>query len=135
MRRSFCVEEFVEVGFGEDGDAEFFGFVVFGAGIGTDDHVVGFLADGAGNFPAMLLHQFRSFFAGASSEATGENEALPGKLVALHFALFRGGMDTDSVQLFNELAVRGLGEELDNRGCDLGADFMDGLKLFLFRRS
>ncbi len=70
----FGFEEFVEFVFGENGDAEFFGFVVFGAGVGADDDVVGFLADGAGDFAAMLLDEFSGGFARAICEAAGEDE-------------------------------------------------------------
>src|SRR6202167_6216162 len=74
---SFGVEEFVEFGFGEDGDVEFFGFVAFGAGVGADDDVVGFFADGGGEFAAMLQDEFAGFFAGAIGKAAGEDEGLP----------------------------------------------------------
>ena len=38
-------EKFFELGFVEDGDLEGFRLLEFGAGVGADDHVVGFLAD------------------------------------------------------------------------------------------
>jgi hypothetical protein len=39
--------QLVEFGFCKDGDAEFLGFVIFRSGVGADDDVVRFLADGA----------------------------------------------------------------------------------------
>src|SRR5580704_6580768 len=126
---STLAKQFLEFGFGEDGDAEFFGFVVFRAGVGADDDVVGFFADGAGEFAAVLLDEFAGFFAGAIGEAASEDEGFSGELLAFDFALFGGGMHAGFVKLFDELAIRWLGEEFDNGGGNFGADFVHCLKL------
>src|SRR5271168_2541932 len=101
-------EKLFEIGFGEDGDAEFFGFVVFGAGVGADDDVVGFFGDGGGEFAAVLLDEFAGFFAGAIGEAASEDEGFAGELLAFDFAFFGGGVDAGFVQPLDELAIGGL---------------------------
>ena len=65
------------MGFVEDGDAQGFGFVEFGAGVGADDHVAGFLADGAAGFAAVRGDEGFGFFAAAIRERAGEDERLP----------------------------------------------------------
>jgi hypothetical protein len=49
-------EEFLEFGFGKGGYTQFLGFIGFGAGIGTNDDIVGFFADRTGDFAAVLLN-------------------------------------------------------------------------------
>src|SRR5208282_3149675 len=58
-------EELLEFGFRQNRHSQFFRLLVFGAGVGADYDVVGFLADGAGNFAAVLEDEFAGFFAAA----------------------------------------------------------------------
>ena len=94
---SLEAEKFFEIGFGEDSDAEFLGFVVFGAGVCADYHVVGFFAYGAGNFAAVLEDEFAGFFAGTVIEAAGEDKGFAGQSLAFDFALFGGGTNAGFV--------------------------------------
>src|SRR5580704_7115716 len=127
---STLAKQFLEFGFGEDGDAEFFGFVVFRAGVGADDDVVGFFADGAGEFAAVLLDEFGGGFAGAVGEAAGEDEGFAGEFLAFDDALFGGWLDAVFVELLDDFLVGRFGEEFGDAGCDLGTDFADFKKLF-----
>src|SRR6266403_2769196 len=71
-------DEFFKFGFGEDGYTEFFGFVVFGARVRADYDVVGFFADRAAEFAAVLLHEFACFFTATVFEGAGEGEGVAG---------------------------------------------------------
>src|SRR6267142_4949061 len=79
----FQADQFFKFGFGEDRHAQFFGLVIFGAGVGTDDDVVGFLADGAAELAAVLLDELAGFFTAAVLESAGEDERFPCEFLAL----------------------------------------------------
>jgi hypothetical protein len=128
------VEELIEFVLSEDGDAEFLGFIVFGARVGADDDVVGFLADGAGNFAAVLLDEFGGGFARAVGETAGEDEGFAGEFLALDDALFGGWFDTVLVELFDDLLIGRFGEKFGDAGCDFWADFADFEQLFFCGR-
>src|SRR5271157_1176022 len=117
----FDANEFFKFGFGEHGYAEFLRFAVLGAGVGTDDDVVGFLADRTAEFAAMLQHQLAGFFPAAVFERAGEDERFPGKFLAFDFAFFGGGANSRGVESLNQLAVGRFAEKLHNALADLGA--------------
>src|SRR5713101_4053744 len=114
--------EFLEVRFGKDGHGEGFGFLIFRTRFGADDDVIGFLADRAGDFSAVLLDKPLGFFTGAVGEAAGEDKRFPGELLAFHLALFRRGADAGLAKLLHEVAVRGFGEEFSDALGNLRAE-------------
>ena len=93
--------EFFELGFGENGHAEFLGFVVLGAGVGADHNVVGLLADGATEFAAMLLDDFAGFLTAAALEGAGEYEGFSGEFLTFDFAFFGGRANSGGVKFLD----------------------------------
>src|SRR6266581_4136456 len=127
-------KEFFEFGFGEDGHAKFFGFVVLRSGVCSDNYIVGLLADGAGNFPPVLLHDFASLFTASIRETPCEYKTLPGEFLALHNAFFRCRMHARLVQLLDELAIGSLRKKFHDARGDFRPHFRHFLKLLFFRR-
>src|SRR6266481_927380 len=125
-------DELLKLGFGQNRHAKFLGFVVFGAGVGADDDVVGFFADGAAELAAMLLDEFAGFFAAAAFEGAGEDEGFSGEFLALDFAFLGGWADSSGLQLFDQLTIGGLAEEFDNGFADLRAYLGDFFQILGF---
>src|SRR5262249_17453652 len=126
--------EFLELRFAQNRYAQLFGLVVLRSRITAHHHIVGFLADCPGVFPAMLLHQLSGVFARPVLEPARKHERLASKLVALHLALFRSWTNTGFFQLFDQLAVRRLREELRDAVRYFGSHFRHFFELFLAGR-
>src|ERR1700720_3710719 len=129
-------DELLKFGFGQNRYAEFLGLVVFGAGVGADDDIVGFFADGATELAAMLQDKFGGFFAAAVFEGPGEDEGFPGEFLAFDFTFFGGGTDSRGVKFLDQLAVGRLAEKFDDALADLRAnlgDFLQFLRLGFFQ--
>ena len=116
--------------FGEDGNAEGFGFVEFGAGVGADDDVVGLFADRAGGFAAVFEDEALELFARARERA-GEDEGFPGEACAARGAARLGEAQTVFFETPQQVAVGFFRKKLGDAGGDAQADFGDFGEPFL----
>ena len=82
-------KKFVEGRFVEDGDSERLGFGELRTGVGSNDDVVCFLADGRPGFAALLGDERFGLFARAARERAGKHESHSGEFRTLgRFAFF-----------------------------------------------
>src|SRR5260221_9679479 len=91
-------DELFKFRFGEDSDAEFLGFVIFGAGVRADDDIVGLLANRTTQLAAMLLDKFARFLAAAAFQCAGEDERFASELLTLDFTLLGRRADSRGMQ-------------------------------------
>ncbi len=128
------LEQFVQVGFVEDGDSEVLGLVEFAAGLGAANDVGCLVGDTAGDAAALRFDGGPRLASGPGFKATGDYEGLafqwaPGGGCCLGGFGFDAGVE-ESAQL---VGVFFLIQEGPDGGGGLGAEPLDAGEGFLFR--